>query len=111
MAFTDRLTAKTRARLEGQLGAEEQVLHSATVGAAAMVLTNRRLMIGPYVQSVSDDVNLPLSGVSNVTWRKGILGGQGEIAIVTSAQTYRYKAPNKQGEPAAEAIRKAIADL
>lgn len=109
MASGDRFTKKARARLEDQLAPDETVIHSATVGPVGMVLTNRRLMLAPYVQGIADDVNLPLSSIHNVAWTKGMLGSQGELSIHTSSQVFTYKVPNRQAEPAAVAIRQAIA--
>jgi hypothetical protein len=110
MAMTDRLTAKARGRLEAQVGPNEQILHSATVGPVGMVLTSQRLMLAPYVQTTAPDLNLPLSAIQDVAWQKGLLGSQGKLTIRTSTQTLEYKTPNKQGEPAAIKIRRAIAN-
>ena len=109
MTLTDKLTSKARARLEAQVGPNEQILHSATVGPVAMVLTSQRLMLAPYVQTAGPELNLPLSAVQDVAWQKGPLGSQGRLTIRTSSQVLEYKTPNKQGEPAAIKIRQAIA--
>ncbi|TCC21654.1 hypothetical protein [Kribbella sindirgiensis] len=110
MANTDRFSRKARKRLEAQLGPDEQVLHSATVGPVGLVLTNRRLMLAPYVRGVDDEVNPQLSAIHNVAWRKGSLWSPGVLTIYTGSQTLTYdKVPNKQGESAAIAIRQAMA--
>lgn len=109
MTFSDRLTAKARGRLEAQALPNEQILHSATVGPTAMVLTTQRLMLAAYNQGAGPDLNLPLSAIHDVTWQKGLLGSQGKLTIRTSDQVLEYKTPNKQGEPAAVKIRQAIA--
>jgi hypothetical protein len=109
MALADKLTTKARSRLEAQVNADEQVLHSATVGPVALVLTDRRLMLAPYVQTAGPELNLPLSQIQDVAYQKGILGSQGRLTIRTSSQVLEYKTPNKQGEPAAIKIRQAIA--
>ena len=109
MTLSDRLTAKARGRLEAQTTATEQILHSATVGPVAMVLTSQRLMLAAYNQGAGPDLNLPLSAIQDVAWQKGLLGSQGKLTIHTSSQVLEYKAPNKQGEPAAVKIRQAIA--
>lgn len=111
MPITDRFTAKARARLEAQVGPQEQILYSATVGPVGMVLTDRRLMLAPYVQGTAPEVNLPLSAIHNVAWQKGHLGSQGTLSVHTSDQTHTYRVPNKQGEPAATRIRQAIASM
>lgn len=107
--MTDRFTRKARARLEAQTGPTEQVLHSATVGPVAMVLTTQRLMLAPYVRGVEPDQSLPLSAIQDVAYKRGPLGSQGRLTIRTSSQVLEYKTPNKQGEPAAIKIRQAIA--
>lgn len=109
MGIRDALTSKARHRLEAQVGPNEQVLLSGTVGPMGMVLTDRRLMLAPPAQGVYQDVNLPLSAIHNVAWKKGILGSPGLLSIHTSSQVHEYKVPNKQGEPAVTAIRQAIA--
>lgn len=111
MAVTDRFTRKARARLEDQIGPTEQVLHSATVGPVAMVLTNTRLMLAPYVRGVDPDQSLPLSAIQDVAYKRGPLGSQGQLTLHTSSQVLQYKTPNKQGEPAAIKIRQAIAGM
>lgn len=111
MALTDRFTAKARARLEAQAGPGEQVLLSSTVGPVGLVLTDRRLMLAAYNQLAGPDLNLPLSAIHQVAWQKGPLGSQGTLTILTSSESYTYKVPNKQGEPAAVQIRQAIAAL
>lgn len=111
MTLSDRLTAKARARLEDQAGPTEQILHSATVGPVAMVLTTHRLMLAPYVRGVEPDQSLPLSAIQDVAYKRGPLGSQGQLTIHTSSQVLQYKTPNKQGEPAAIKIRQAIAGV
>jgi hypothetical protein len=108
MAITDRLTAKARARLEQQVTPDEQVLLSSTVGPVGLVLTSRRLMIATPVQGAGPDRNLPLTAIHDVAWKKGLLGSQGTLTIHTGSETLEYKAPNKQGEPAATLIRQAM---
>lgn len=109
MTLRDKFTAKARGRLEAQAAPNEQILHSATVGPVAMVLTTQRLMLAAYNQGAGPDLNLPLSAIQNVAWQKGLLGSQGRLTIHTSHQVLEYKTPNKQGEPAAVKIRQAIA--
>ena len=110
MTLSDRLTAKARARLEAQAMPGEHILHSATVGPVAMVLTTRRLMIAPYVRGVEPDQSVPLSQIQDVAYRRGPLGSRGQLTIRTSSQVLDYpKMPNSQGETAAVAIRLAIA--
>jgi hypothetical protein len=111
MGMTDKLSAKARERLTTSLGPDEAVLHSATVGPVGMVVTNRRVMFAPYNQLAGADNVLPLSAVTNVSWHKGALGSQGTLTIHTTAQPFTIKTPNKQGEPAAEAIRRAMAGV
>lgn len=109
MTLSDKLTAKARGRLEAQTGPTEQILHSATVGPTAMVLTTQRLLLAPYNQLAGPELNLPLSAIQDVAWQKGPLGSRGTLTIRTSSQVLEYRTPNKQGEPAAVKIRQAIA--
>lgn len=111
MSFKDKITSKARARLESQTGPNEPVLYSATVGPVGMVLTTHRLMIAHPMQGVYPDVNLPLSAIQNVAWKKAMLGSQGVLTIHTSGETLTYKATTKQGEPAAVRIRQAMAGI
>jgi hypothetical protein len=109
MTLGDKITSRARSRLTAQLGPREQVLHSATVGPVGVVLTTDRLMITHPMQGVYEDINLPLSAIQNVTWKKGMLGAPGEMTVHTSSQTFTYRGRNSQGEPAVTAIRQAIA--
>jgi hypothetical protein len=109
MSVTDRFTRKARTRLEDQLTPGEHVIHSATIGPVGMVLTDRRLMLAPYVRGIDPDVNLTLSAIHNVTWQCGWGQMQGTLEVHTSSQTFTYMVPKKQGEPAVKAIRQAIA--
>jgi hypothetical protein len=108
MTLSEKLTAKARGRLEAQAYGE-QILHSATVGPVAMVLTNQRLMLAAYNQLAGPDLNLPLSAIQDVAWQKGPLGSRGRLTIRTPSEVLEYRTPNSQGELAAVKIRQAIA--
>lgn len=109
MTLADKITSHARNRLTAQLGPNEQVLHSATVGPVGVVLTTQRLMITHPMQGKYEDINLPLSAITNVTWKKGLLGAPGVMSVYTASQTYSYKGRNSQGVPAVAVIRQAIA--
>lgn len=111
MTLRDKATARARGRLEAQTGANERVLHSATIGHMGMVLTTRRLMLAPPIKGSEPELNLPLSAIQDVAWKKGPFGTSGQLTIYTSSQTLQYKVLNKQGEPAAVRIRQAIAGI
>lgn len=109
MTLSDKLTSRARQRLTAQLGPNEQVLHSRTVGPVGVVLTTHHLMITHPMQGVYEDINLPLPAITNVTWKKGLLGTAGVMSVHTASQTFSYKGRNSQGAAAVAVIRQAIA--
>jgi len=109
MGIADRVTRKARANLERQIMPGETVVLSSNLAASAMVLTNRRLMIAPALAGAEQEINVPLSAVQNVAWKKGLLGSPGVLSVHTGGQVHQYKVRNAQGDEAAVRIRQAVA--
>jgi hypothetical protein len=109
MGLNDRVNKKARERLEGQVMPGETVRLSSNLAASALVLTDRRVMIAPALSGSEPEINVPLRAVTNVAWKKGILGSPGLLTITTAGANHVYKVRNNDGENAAQQIRQAIA--
>lgn len=109
MGLNDRINRKARERLEAQVMPGERVVMSANLAASAMVLTDRRVMIAPAISGSEPEINVPLRAVTNVAWKKGILGAPGQLTVTTGGANHVYKVRNNDGEAAAQQIRQAVA--